>query len=184
MFYLRFKKKFCKQISESLIFAYFLFFCERCEWIAHFAQIKWAMWVNRSFRSPKMRDHEQFAQVAQRKWGLWANRSFRPPKMSEWVIRSFAHFLTKNEWFARKSNERIPSPVWVPLKSDCNIWRFPAILLMYSALIWTGRFKLAFTTCILMYSAHCRQPWETSQTNQDDDQDLAKRRRERESHRG
>ena len=24
--------------------------------------------------------------------------------------RSFAHFLTKNELFARKSNERIPSP--------------------------------------------------------------------------
>ena len=27
-----------------------------------------------------------------------------------WVNRSFAHFLTKNEQLARKSNERIPSP--------------------------------------------------------------------------
>ena len=40
---------------------------ERCEWIAHFAQIKWAMWANRSFCSPKMSDHERFSQVAQRK---------------------------------------------------------------------------------------------------------------------
>ena len=35
-------------------------------------------------------------------------------RMSELLIflvnRSFAHFLTKNERFARKSNERIPSP--------------------------------------------------------------------------
>ena len=34
-----------------------------------------------------------------------------------------------------------------------------------------------------MYSAHCRQPWGTSRANQDDDQDLAKQRREKESHR-
>ena len=29
-------------MSESLIFAHFLFFGERCEWIAHFAHQKWA----------------------------------------------------------------------------------------------------------------------------------------------
>ena len=40
------------------------------------------------------------------------------------------------------------------------------------------------TVYLLMYSAHCRQPGETSQANQDDDQDLAKQRREKESHRG
>ena len=61
---------------------HFLFFGERCEWIAHFAQIKWAMWANRSFRSPKMSDHERFAQVAQRKWAI----------VSESLI-----LLTKNE---------------------------------------------------------------------------------------
>ena len=51
-------------MSELLIFANFLFFGERCEWIAHFAQIKWAIvselirsltktseWVNCSFFS-------------------------------------------------------------------------------------------------------------------------------------
>ena len=50
----------------------------------------------------KISDHERFAQVAQRKWAMWVNRSF-------------AHFLTKNEWFARKSNERIPSPANIPI---------------------------------------------------------------------
>ena len=35
-----------------------------------------------------------------------------------------------------------------------------------------------------MYSARCRRPWGTSRTDQDDDQDLAKLRRKRESYRG
>ena len=115
MFYLRFffYKNF-EKMSQSLIFANFLFFGERCEWIAHFAQIKWAMWANRSFCSPKMSDHEQFTQVTQRKW---ENHWFRSPKKSElvnrsffWANCSFANFWTKKEQFARKSNERIPSP--------------------------------------------------------------------------
>ena len=37
---------------------------------------------------------------------------------------------------------------------------------------------------ILMYSACCRRPGGTPRTDQDDDQDLAQRRREREGHRG
>ena len=75
------------------------------------------MWANRSFRSLKMSDHERFAQVAQRKWAMRVNRSFRSPKVSQWVNRSFfwvnrsfALFWTKNERFTWKSNERIPSP--------------------------------------------------------------------------
>ena len=143
-------------MSKSLIFAHFLFFGERYEWIAHFAQIIWAMWANRSFRLPKMSDHEWFAQV--RKWAMWANRSFRSNQMSDvseslillnknewpWAIpsgrseemsdvsellilltkiermsesliflsESLIHsFMDKNERFARKSNERIPSPI-------------------------------------------------------------------------
>ena len=76
-------------MSESLIFAHFLFFGERCEWIAHFAQIKWAMWANRSGRSPKMSDHERFAQVAQRKWAI-VSESLRSltknERMSELLI--------------------------------------------------------------------------------------------------
>ena len=35
-----------------------------------------------------------------------------------------------------------------------------------------------------MYSAYCRQPGETAQANQDEDQDLAKRGRGEESHGG
>ena len=37
---------------------------------------------------------------------------------------------------------------------------------------------------VMMYSARCRQPWGTSRTDRDDDQDLAKLRRKKESHRG
>ena len=47
----------------------------------------------------------------------WANRSGRSKKMSKWVNRSFfwanrlfAHFLAKNERFARKTDEPNPSP--------------------------------------------------------------------------
>ena len=82
-------------MSESLIFAHFLFFGERCEWIAHFAQIKWAMWANRSGRSPKMSE--------------WVNRSFF------WANRSFAHFWAKNKRIARKTGEQIPSPARDPI---------------------------------------------------------------------
>ena len=62
--------------------AHFLFFGERCEWIAQVAHQKWAMWANRSGHSPKMSDHEQFAQVAQRKWA---------------IVRELLRLLTKNE---------------------------------------------------------------------------------------
>ena len=84
MFYIRFQKKNFEKISESLIFAHVLFFGEWCEWIAHFAQIKWAMWANCSGRSPEMSDHDRFSQVTQKKWTIvseslrslifWANR--------------------------------------------------------------------------------------------------------------
>ena len=37
---------------------------------------------------------------------------------------------------------------------------------------------------LVMYSAHCQQPGETSKTNPGDDQDLTKRRREKEGHGG
>ena len=85
-------------MSESLIFAHFSFFGERCEWIAHFAQIIWAMWANRSGCSPKMSDHKRFA------------HGHSEEMTDREQIVQVAHFLTKNEQFARKSNERIPSP--------------------------------------------------------------------------
>ena len=117
LYYVLVKIFFFLQKNELIaFFAHFLLFGEQCEWMAHFAQIKSAMWANCSFRSPKMSDHERFAQVAQRKWAMWANRSFCSPKMSKWVNRScfwanrscfwancsFAHFWTKNKRFAWK----------------------------------------------------------------------------------
>ena len=45
--------------------------------------------------------NERIAQVAHQKW---ANRSFF------WANRSFANFLAKNEQFAQKTDEQIPSP--------------------------------------------------------------------------
>ena len=76
-------------MSKSLIFPHFLFFGKGCEWIAHFAQIKWVMLVNGPFRLPKMSDHERFAQVTQRKWVI-LSKSLRSltnnERMSESLI--------------------------------------------------------------------------------------------------
>ena len=113
-------------MSESLIFSLFLWRAtwairsqslissEQCERIAHFAQIKWEMWANRSGSSPKMSNLLTSLNGNERSW---ANRSGHSLKMSEWVNRlffwanrSFAHFWAKYERFAWKSNERIPSP--------------------------------------------------------------------------
>ena len=94
-------------MSESLIFAHFLFFGERWEWIAHFALIKWVMWTNPSGRSEEMSDREGIAQVAHQKW------------VNEW-IPCFFHFWAKNERFARKTDDWILSPVWGPLPNTCG----------------------------------------------------------------
>ena len=101
------------------IFAHFLFFGERCQWIPHFAQIKWAMWANPSFRSLKMNDslrllrgNERCERIAHFAHQKWAN---------EWIAHFFewiAHLLIF--WFPRKSNERIPSPIWETPPS----WRY------------------------------------------------------------
>ena len=64
-----------------------------------------------------MSNYERFAQVAHQKWATM-NELLRPlTKMSEWANcslfranRSFAWFFAKNKRFARKTNERIPSP--------------------------------------------------------------------------
>ena len=74
---------------------------------------------------------ERIAEVAHQKWATmsdllrsltknvrpWANCSGRSTKMSKWANRSLferiaqvAHFFAKNERFARKTDERIPSP--------------------------------------------------------------------------
>ena len=73
---------------------------EQCERIAQVAHQKWAMWANRSGRSPKMSNHERFAQVAQRKWAIvskslrWLTKNERISKSlvfwSESLICSFS----------------------------------------------------------------------------------------------
>ena len=92
MFYLRFFliKNF-EKMSESLIFAHLPHFCE---WIAHFAQNKWAMWANGSFRSPKMSDHERFTQVTQRKWAI-VSESLRSLTKNEQMSESLI-FLSES----------------------------------------------------------------------------------------
>ena len=69
---------------EIRSFAHRSFAHSLIRWFAHFAQIKWVT-VSDSLRSLKKNE--------------------RP-----WANRSFAHFWTTKERFARKSNERIPSP--------------------------------------------------------------------------
>ena len=59
-----------------------------CEQFTQIVQDKWVT-VSESLRSLKGNERcERIAQVAQRKWAMWVNRSFRSPKMSEWAIRS------------------------------------------------------------------------------------------------
>ena len=96
-------------MSESLIFAHFLFFGERCEWIAQVAHQKWVMWANRSGHSPKMSDHERFAQVAHQKWATMS-KSLRSLTKNERMARFCVCFFAKNEWIAQKTDERTPSP--------------------------------------------------------------------------
>ena len=71
--------------------------------------------MSESLRS--LTKNERLAQVAQRKWRI-VSESLRSLTKNEWISesliflanRSFANFWTKNKRFARKSNERIPSP--------------------------------------------------------------------------
>ena len=88
------------------------------KWAIHsFPLFWWAMWANRSGRSPKMSDVSKSLRSLTKNEQPWVNRSGRSTKMSKWLNCSFfwancsiAHFRAKNKWFARKTDERIPSP--------------------------------------------------------------------------
>ena len=97
--------------------------CERCEQIAQVAHQKWAMWANRSGRSPKMSNHERFAQVAHQKW-VTMSKSLRS--------------LTKNERFAQKTDERIPSTGSMAKKMnvDSNLWKLSSFLILGGFVKW------------------------------------------------
>ena len=94
--------------SELLIFAHFLVFGERCEWIVHFAQIKWAMWANwsllrsliknerpwaiRSGGSEEISDRERIAQVAHQLWHFILIQTLCQHKITKFVYVA-AYFL-------------------------------------------------------------------------------------------
>ena len=94
------------------------------EWaICSFPLFWWAMWANCSGHSPKMSDVSESLRSLTKNEGPWAIRSGRSPKMNEWANNSFfwanhsfAHFFTKNKWFAQKTNEQIPSTATLRLK--------------------------------------------------------------------
>ena len=139
MFYIRFLKLFIEKMSESLIFAHFLFFGEQCEWIAHFAQIKWAMWVNGSFRSPKMSDYEWFAQIAQRKWGI-VRESLRSLTKNKRMRESLI-FLSESLIFSFLDNKRA---IHLEIKwANSQPWK---VVEMKPFFIFTGS-----CCCILFY---------------------------------
>ena len=82
-------------MSESLIFAHFLFFGARCEWIAHFAHQKWAILSGRS---------EEMSDVSESLILLTKNERMSELLifLSELLIRSFLDkkraICSKNQW--------------------------------------------------------------------------------------
>ena len=95
-------------MSKSLIFGLISFF-----W--------WAMWAIRSRSLISYEWCERITHIAQRKLAIVSEmlRSLtKNERVSESLIffanrlfaRLFAHFWAKNEWFAQKTDERIPSP--------------------------------------------------------------------------
>ena len=77
MFYLRFLKK---NVAKNERIAHFLFFGEQCKWIAHFAQIKWAMWAIQK--------------------GAAMSDSLTSLISSEQIAHGRSFSLTKNEWMS------------------------------------------------------------------------------------
>ena len=107
-------------ILKNELFAHSLIFGEHCERIAQVAHQKLAMWANRSGWSPNMSVHERFSQVAHQKWvtmsesrRLLTNNEQMSELLvflSKTIIRSF---FRKNERFAQKTDEQIPSPTYL-----------------------------------------------------------------------
>ena len=83
-------------MSESLFFAHFRFFGERCERIPHFAHQKW--WVICPGRSEEMSDRARIAQVAHQKW---ANEQIAH------FFEQIAHLLI----FGQKTSDSLGKPM-------------------------------------------------------------------------
>ena len=86
-------------MSGSLIFDHFLFLVSDVSESLRLPTKNERPWAICSGRSEEMNDRELIAQVAHQKWA------------NEWIAhRSITHFWEKNERFARKTDDRIPSP--------------------------------------------------------------------------
>ena len=95
-----FHKGFFIFINER--FAHSLIFGEHCERIAQVAHQKWAMWENRSGRSPKMSNVSESLRSLTKNERPWEICSGRSPKMSDHErITQVAHQKWANEWITR-----------------------------------------------------------------------------------
>ena len=122
---------------------------ERCEWITQVAHQKWATMSN-SLRL-----------LTNNEWP-WANRSDCSQKMSKWANRSvfwanrsFAHVFAKNERFAQKTDERIPSSATSLSRFEagateyvyflqCHIIHYTVLYCMYTVSVNRSHDRLGF----------------------------------------
>ena len=108
MFYIGF---FIKKMSDSLIPSFLVSDVNKSlrsltknEWCNRIAQVAHQKFATMSNSLRSLTKNEQFAQVAHQKWANeWIACFF-------WANCSFAHFFLKNERFAQKTDEPIPSP--------------------------------------------------------------------------
>ena len=71
----------------------------------------WAMWVNRSGRSPKMSDVSKSLRSLTKNERPWANRSGLSPKMSEWANCSFFERIAHSLIFSQKTSDSLRKPI-------------------------------------------------------------------------
>ena len=122
---------------------------------------------------------EQIAQVTYQNWATmsdslrlltknerpWANRSGHSPKMRELANRSiflanrsFPHFLAKNELFAQKTDEQIPSPALTLLYCTYKL-TFRVLCSSYytyklTCIVLCSSFYTFKLTCIVLCSSY------------------------------
>ena len=80
--------------------------------LCSFAHLLFALLLKIALRSLQKRNRERFAQVTRDKRATGAIHSL------SWANHSLALSLTKNEWIARKTDERIPNPANFTTKNN------------------------------------------------------------------
>ena len=124
-------------MSESLIFAHFLFF-------------RWAMWVHRSFRSNQMSD-EQMAHFAHQKWATMSVslRSLRGNERCE-QIAHVAHQKWANEWIVHFFERIAHSLIFGQKMSNLlgnQMSQFPALIFGYSTFMFIFMYSTVCVNC-------------------------------------